>query len=321
MDASRPVRSDPPFLLRSYTLRLRPTAVEASRGALEYRMRLPRETLQLFGAEVVCIDQNDLDVPWLEVLPMEAWDRLEVRFTELIRRQPEARSAVLQLLARSTVWVLQERSYAYVPKHHLLSANIKGYAALLCIGDRARLMDAQRWKGLVNNPESPESHRLLASLQALYSSRKIASSAENAFEPLERLFHDHWRRIKDKEMRARDLELAIGEILARANVGVVEVTQMNADGGVDVIVYVPRDAPGHDIIYVQVKSGQRRVTVREVRELIGVVGRDRATAGMLVASSGFTRGAKREASLSHIKVKLYEAIQLATRVGQQTPIL
>jgi restriction system protein len=73
----------------------------------------------------------------------------------------------------------------------------------------------------------------------------------------------------------------------------VEITRFSKDGGKDLIVASPTSL-GSFLYYVQCKlySPRHRVGVEPVRELYGVVEHDRATAGLLVTTSSFTRGAR-----------------------------
>lgn len=73
----------------------------------------------------------------------------------------------------------------------------------------------------------------------------------------------------------------------------VELTRFSKDGGKDLIVASPTKL-GSFLYFVQCKhfGPGHRVGVKPVRELYGVVEHERATAGLVVTTSSFTRGAR-----------------------------
>jgi restriction endonuclease Mrr len=73
----------------------------------------------------------------------------------------------------------------------------------------------------------------------------------------------------------------------------VSLTKQTRDGGKDIIV-VENKIIGNHLIYAECKKydKNRPVGVELVRQLYGTVVADRATAGMLITSSYFTRDAK-----------------------------
>ena len=87
-------------------------------------------------------------------------------------------------------------------------------------------------------------------------------------------------------------EHLIGELLRRDGYE-VQVTDRSGDGGRDIIART-RLRTGPVLILVECKryAPDRAVGVSLVRALYGVVERDRATAGLLVTTSRFTRGAQ-----------------------------
>lgn len=87
-----------------------------------------------------------------------------------------------------------------------------------------------------------------------------------------------------------------------------KVTNLGADGGVDVLLYGDND-PEKILGVVQCKAWmQKPVGVREVRELLGVMTDVGCPLGVYVATSGYTPDAKAFADGKHIK--LIDAEQL-----------
>ncbi|WP_260292302.1 restriction endonuclease [Sedimenticola hydrogenitrophicus] len=72
------------------------------------------------------------------------------------------------------------------------------------------------------------------------------------------------------------------------------VTARSKDGGIDVIV----DHEEFGDVYAQVKHTKNKVGVRVLRELIGTMAINGATNSLLVTSSSFTRGVKKEQVLA-----------------------
>ena len=101
----------------------------------------------------------------------------------------------------------------------------------------------------------------------------------------------------------RSYERILAEIYNAKIEGLVELLPYSKDGGVDFVINILN---GDDVtpIYVQCKASKRKITVNDVRELIGVVARDSASAGILIATNGYTGQAHFEASVSKIRVRL-----------------
>jgi hypothetical protein len=93
------------------------------------------------------------------------------------------------------------------------------------------------------------------------------------------------------QLAPRKFEELIAELLFRHGYD-VELTPFSKDGGVDIWA-AKRESVGCFLYAVQCKhhTPGNRVGVGMVRELYGVVERERATAGILATTTGFTRGA------------------------------
>lgn len=101
----------------------------------------------------------------------------------------------------------------------------------------------------------------------------------------------------------------VAEILNYSNIGIIELCQYQKDGGIDIIIHLPHSE--NNVLYVQCKANSRKVGVKDIRELIGVVDRDSANAELLVSTAGFTQEATYESNLSKIRVKLIKAYEIA----------
>lgn len=102
----------------------------------------------------------------------------------------------------------------------------------------------------------------------------------------------------------RDFEELVAELLAGQGFE-VQTTSYSKDGGVD--LWVARDDSLGSFLYaVQCKrhSPRNPVGVEVVRELLGVVSMTGATAGLIVTSSLFTKGARAIANAEHTRHKM-----------------
>lgn len=93
------------------------------------------------------------------------------------------------------------------------------------------------------------------------------------------------------KLSPRDFERLVADLLEQRGYA-VELTQATRDGGKDILVAAPTEL-GEFIYLVECKryAPTRPVGVSLVRELYGVVEKERATAGLIVTSSYFTREA------------------------------
>lgn len=96
----------------------------------------------------------------------------------------------------------------------------------------------------------------------------------------------------------------VAELLRRDGLSVT-LTPRSRDGGKDIFA-VANTPVGKHMYYVECKkyAPGRPVDVRLVRQLYGVIEADRATAGMLVTTSAFTKDAKRFASTLGYRLSL-----------------
>lgn len=99
-----------------------------------------------------------------------------------------------------------------------------------------------------------------------------------------------------------DFQKLVGELLTAMGYHVPFVAPPGQDGGIDIIAY--KDPLGTTVprIRVQVKHREQKMTVKEVRELEGLL-RKEGDIGLVVSSAGFTGDVEREirASTKHIE--------------------
>jgi len=93
------------------------------------------------------------------------------------------------------------------------------------------------------------------------------------------------------KLTPRKFEYLVAELLTRSGYS-VEVTSTTRDGGKDVIARMKTPAIEFTL-YVECKKYEpgRNVGVEVVRQLFGVVQSDRVSGGLIVTTSGFTKGA------------------------------
>jgi restriction system protein len=91
------------------------------------------------------------------------------------------------------------------------------------------------------------------------------------------------------DMSPKDYECLIAELFSAKGYE-TELTKDSHDGGVDVIARLEKSSQKETIL-IQCKRHLQNISVKEVRELLGVVEHRRATRGIVCASSGFTASA------------------------------
>lgn len=116
-----------------------------------------------------------------------------------------------------------------------------------------------------------------------------------------------------KDLRSidpRQFEELVAELLSRNGLD-IELTPRSADGGRDVLAWADTLA-GRHLYLVECKrySASRPVGVEIVRALYGVVQAENATAGLVVATSEFTKGARQfQETIKHrMDLKGYEGL-------------
>ncbi len=88
-----------------------------------------------------------------------------------------------------------------------------------------------------------------------------------------------------------------------------EVVGKSGDGGVDGII--KEDRLGLDVIYIQAKRWEARVSSQVVREFAGSLDMQRARKGVLITTSDFSQSAKDSAERSDRQIILIDGRQLA----------
>jgi|ERR1051325_114497 hypothetical protein len=102
----------------------------------------------------------------------------------------------------------------------------------------------------------------------------------------------------------------------------VELTRASKDDGRDILVAVPQTL-GNFLYLVECKhySQENRVGVRRVRELYGIVEQQRATAGVLITTSSFTRAARAFQKPVERRLSLREYDDLVKWLRGRSPLL
>jgi restriction system protein len=116
----------------------------------------------------------------------------------------------------------------------------------------------------------------------------------------DKLHHDSWSSelIKSLEWK-RFEELCAGVFLAKGYDA--QVTELGADGGIDIHLFKPGTEKPLGIIQCKAWNS-RRVGVKPVRELYGVMAAEETPLGIFIASGDFTDDARSFAKGKHIKL-------------------
>ena len=170
----------------------------------------------------------------------------------------------------------------------------KGTTALkLPLGELIRSAQKlyREWKSQRDAPEPPTGTDVVEVADTERVARQAAyeKAVETAREGIEALINS---------LGAYDFQNLVGELLRAMGYHVRHIASPGADGGVDLVAY--RDPLGTTSpwIKVQVKHREQKASVKEVRELEGLL-RKEGDIGLLVSSGGFTSEAEREVRGSH----------------------
>lgn len=116
------------------------------------------------------------------------------------------------------------------------------------------------------------------------------------------------------EVEWREMEHVIGQICKDIGLGEVEVTRSAKDGGKDVILRI-RGAEQEDKFLIEIKhwTEPNRVGSREVQSFVEVLGKEDATGGLILASSGYTKNAfEAISSIKQFKLHLGDGAKIVS---------
>ena len=122
---------------------------------------------------------------------------------------------------------------------------------------------------------------------------------------LEQYSKDKLIKFIERNFAGHDLARLINEILKAKNYS-TKISPSGPDGGVDILAGSGQLGFESPRICVQVKSSQKPVDVRIVRELEGVVKNFKADYGLLVVWGGVTSSAEQEMSRSFFSIRLWD---------------
>lgn len=109
------------------------------------------------------------------------------------------------------------------------------------------------------------------------------------------------------EQMVVDLLLKMGYGGTQEDAG--QVVGKSGDGGIDGIIN--EDRLGLDVVYIQAKRWEADVGRPEIQKFVGALAGNKASKGVFITSSGFTREAKQYASQVNHRVVLIDGVMLA----------
>ena len=155
-----------------------------------------------------------------------------------------------------------------------------------------------------------------------YSGKQAASEAEilTPAEQLEKAYNEYRDNVAaellDKVKEAKDpkmFEHLVVELLVAMGYGdkdTAQVTQYSHDNGIDGIIY--EDKLGLDKIYIQAKHWKNSVGSQEVQQFSGALAGKKASKGIFITTSTFTKGAISFAeTVSNQKIILIDGVKLS----------
>lgn len=142
---------------------------------------------------------------------------------------------------------------------------------------------------------------------------------EATLQETEQLAFDGIRKRIDS-LNAYEMQDLVAALLRGMKYYTPFVAPRGKDGGIDVLAYQDPLGVRSPRIKVQVKHKTAAASVQEVRELIGLLGKDGDT-GMFVSTAGFTADAKTTARNAHVHVELVDLERLIALWLQFYPAL
>lgn len=268
---------------------------------------MPNELLGTLGKELVLTNLSQS----VEIYSNDLWNKACEHWVKIQFRDKETENFLRYYVSGADYYHVPSTRKLILDSELVDSTGVKNHLILLSVGNRARLVNAELWQLFRKNPNSENVRHFLEEQRLIFASPKNINREEKA-EKLERFLHDNSKVIRQSS-DFRSFELAVGETLDASGIGIIEVTPFAKDGGTDLIVYIPGEN-GNEIFYVQCKAGRKKTSVKDLRELIGVIARDGVNAGLLISTAGFTSGTIKEAAISKIHVELVKAKKLANWV-------
>ena len=126
-----------------------------------------------------------------------------------------------------------------------------------------------------------------------------------ASELLDRVKKSHWTFF---ERLVVDLLIKMGYGGSRHDAA--RVVGKTGDGGIDGVI--KEDMLGFDIIYIQAKKYEQPISEPQIRDFSGALDGKRATKGVFITTSSFTKSAKEYvAGIGNKKIILIDGLQLA----------
>lgn len=206
------------------------------------------------------------------------------------------RRALLIDIPKSGTYCLTERGKAFLQKH----------PESITIDD---LMEIPEYAAF-NVTHKPYSGGLTASEEEVLTPAEQLEKAYNEYrDNVAAELLDKVKESKDPKM----FEHLVVELLVAMGYGdkdTAQVTQYSHDGGIDGIIY--EDKLGLDKIYIQAKHWKNSVGSQEVQQFSGALAGKKASKGIFITTSTFTKGAISFAeTVSNQKIILIDGVKLS----------
>jgi HJR/Mrr/RecB family endonuclease len=133
-------------------------------------------------------------------------------------------------------------------------------------------------------------------------SKNIISASREKFSELRKHIATHPDDLRI--LKPREFEELIAELLVREKMNVI-LTRLSKDGGRDIIAEA-QTLFGNHLYYVECKryAKTHKVGISIIRSLYGIVESEKATKGIIVTTSDFTKGAKDFAQINKNRMEL-----------------
>lgn len=102
---------------------------------------------------------------WLTLFPEAAWNDMQERMREMLRRNPAARASILKVTANAVEVVPDKQGRILIPRHLQDAAAIAGPTLVVGMIDRMELWNPERFAA-ATDATSPEEERILQQIFA-----------------------------------------------------------------------------------------------------------------------------------------------------------
>lgn len=277
------------------------------------QMIIPIEMRKLFGNNFVITEWDG----YLLAIHYPTWLEIENKCNKLDRIGIGIQKFLRFFMFSGAEIQINKKGSVKIPDSHCEYAKLRDEIIIASVGNYARIMTPSLWYDTLSDPDLNIKTKGILSKGYIFKNDDRKQTLHDYTNKLSVCINDLKKYCQKKDYIST--KSIVAGILNYSNIEIVELCQHQKDGSIDIIIHLPH-SENNEVLYVQCKANSRKVGVKDIRELIGVVDRDSANAGLLVSTAGFTEKATYESNLSKIRVKLIKAYEIADWLNIQNQL-